>query len=446
MRSFMRPLLLSFVVAGVLAWCGVDAHAQNWGNWRGPNHDGSTSETKLPTKISKEENVKWAIDLPGDGAATPVVWGDRVFVSVGTPENQMLAIAYDRQTGKELWKHVVAEAKPTDRNSNKAGPSPATDGKHVIFFYGSGDLVGYTVEGKKVWQRQLCEEYGDFSFMWSFSSSPVIHDGAAYLPILQRAGHQYREPKFKASTESFILAFNPATGENIWKVARPSAAVAESLEAFTTIVPFKNGDREELLVTGGDCITGHDPKTGKELWRWATWNPSKIGHWRLVPSPVAGAGIVLVCAPKGDPVYAIKLGGNGDISENGLAWKSSNRNISSDVSTPLFYMGKFYVLNSVIKSLVCVEPKDGSVIWEIEKLPGQAKYEASPTGADGKIYTISHKGELDVIDATTGKVLHSTDLSVPGTANNRPSVVVSQGSLFIKVHNKLYCFGDSNLN
>ncbi len=441
----MRRTVLSLFTAGVLALTAAVSHAENWGNWRGPNHDGSTTETKLPTRFSKEENVKWAIDLPGFGPATPVVWGDRVFVSVATPEHQMLALAYDRATGKELWRHVIADAKPSDNRSNKAGPSPVTDGKHVIFFYGSGDLAGFTVEGKKLWQRQVCEEYGDFSFMWTFSSSPLLHKGTAYLPILQNT-RPYRQGKYKPGKDSFLLAFNPATGENVWKVDRPSAAVAESLEAFTTIVPFTHDGREELLVTGGDCITGHDPKTGKELWRWATWNPNKIGHWRLVPSPVAGAGVALACAPKGDPVYAIKLGGNGDISANGLAWKSENRNVSSDVSTPLFYMGKFYVLNSDRRALVCIEPADGKVVWEIEKLPGRAKYEASPTGADGKIYTINHRGEADVVDAATGEVLHSTDLSVPGITDNRPSVVASQGSLFIKVHNKLYCFGDANRN
>ena len=441
----MRRLALSLLAAGVLALVSPVCHAENWGNWRGPNHDGSTSETKLPVKFSKTENVTWAIDLPGVSAATPVVWGDRVFVSVATPDHKMMAIAYDRKTGKELWRDVVATAPPTDNRANKAGPSPATDGQHVIFFYGSGDLAGYTVEGKQVWRRQLCEEYGDFSFMWTFSSSPIIHKGAAYLPILQNT-KPYRKGQFKPGSESFLLAFDPATGKNIWKVARPSAAVAESLEAFTTIVPYTHEGSEQLLVTGGDCITGHDPKTGAEIWRWATWNPTKIGHWRLVPSPVAGAGIALASAPKGDPVYAIKLGGKGDISETGLAWKSAGGNVSSDVSTPLFYQGRFFVLNSDRRALVCIEPADGKVVWEIGKLPGRNKYEASPTGADGKIYTISHKGETDVIDAKTGQVLHSTDLSVQGTSDNRPSIVVSQGSLFIKVHNKLYCFGNGTTN
>jgi outer membrane protein assembly factor BamB len=189
--------MMSRIATVVLSMClaALPAFAEDWGNWRGPNHDGSSPEKNLPVKFSKTENVKWSITLPGIGASTPVVAGDRVFVSVAGPDHKMLAIAYDRKSGTELWKHEVTVAQPTDNRANKAGPSPATDGKTVIFFFGSGDLVGYTVEGKELWRRQLCEEYGDFSFMWTFSSSPTIHKGAAYLPILQNT-KPYRQSKF----------------------------------------------------------------------------------------------------------------------------------------------------------------------------------------------------------------------------------------------------------
>ena len=370
--------------------------------------------------------------------------GPGAFVSVAAPDNKLLGICYDRKNGTELWQKHIATDGPSDRRSNKAGPSPVTDGKTVVFFFGSGDLAAYTVEGKELWKRNICQEYGDFSFMWTFSSSPTIYGDLVVLPVLQNT-RPYRQPKFKPGTESFILGVDLKSGENKFKVERPSAAVAESLEAFTTIIPHKHGDREELLVAGGDALTGHDPKPGKELWRWATWNPGNIGHWRLVPSPIAGAGVVIACAPKGAPIYAVKLGGNGDISDNGLAWKSEGGDLSSDVSTPAFYDGDFFVLNSDRRALSRVTPK-GEVVWSIEKLPGRSKYEASPTVADGKVYTINHKGEADVIDAKNGKVLHSTDLGEANTGDNRPSVVVCQGQLFIKVGDRLYCFGKGNVN
>src|SRR5438093_13480351 len=106
------------------------------------------------------------------------------------------------------------------------------------------------------------------------------------------------------------------TGKELWRHVRPADAVQESLEAFTTPIPFTHDGRTEILITGGDCITGHDAASGKEFWRWGTWNPEKIGHWRLVPSPVAGAGVALACGPKGAPVFAAKLGGSGQLSDS----------------------------------------------------------------------------------------------------------------------------------
>ncbi|MEX2213928.1 MAG: PQQ-binding-like beta-propeller repeat protein [Phycisphaeraceae bacterium] len=439
----MMPRLLTLFVLVVACAFATPALAENWPHWRGPAFNGTSSETNLPVKFSKADNVAWAINLPGDGPSTPVVFGDRIFVSVATADNKLIGVCYDRRNGTELWQHHIATDGPSDNRSNKAGPSPVTDGKVVIFFFGSGDLAGYTVEGKKLWQRNICKEYGDFAFQWTFSSSPTIFNGVAYLPVMQRD-----EPvhgRGKKGGESYLLAFDPTKGTNVWRVVRPAKAAAESLEAFTTIIPHRVGDHDELLVAGGDCLTGHDPKTGKELWRWGTWNPTRIGHWRLVPSPIAGGGVVIACAPKGSPIYAAKLGGKGDISKNGLAWKSDGGNLSSDVATPAFYDGDFFVLNSDRRALSRVTP-DGTVVWSIDKLPGRVKYEASPTVADGKVYTISHKGEADVIDAKSGKVLHSTEMGEARLDLNRPSVVVSQGQLFIKVGDKLYCIGKANVN
>ncbi len=442
----LHRLLSLALLALMLNLAPAAAMAADWPHWRGPNYDGSSPQKNLPVKFGKDSNVAWAIDLPGFGPSTPIVVGDRVFTSVISDKNKALALCFDRKTGKELWRDELGDAPAGDNRSNLAGPSPAADGKHVIFFFGNGVLAGYDLAGKRQWHRNICEEYGDFSFMWTFSSSPTLHKGVVYLPVLQNK-KPYRAVKFKPGTESFLLAVDPATGKNIFRVMRPAEAKDESLEAFTTMIPFTHDGREELLVAGGDCLTGHDPKTGEELWRWGTWNPTKIGHWRLVPSPVAGAGVVLGCAPKGAPVYAVKLGQKGDLSKNadGLYWKSSDALVSSDVATPLFFGGKFYVVNSDRKSLACVEPS-GKVVWSVAKLPGRQKYEASPTGADGKIYVIDHGGEASVINMENGETLHTTNLAVDGIKDNRPSIVVAGGQLFIKVHTKLYCFGTEKVN
>jgi outer membrane protein assembly factor BamB len=257
------------------------------------------------------------------------------------------------------------------------------------------------------------------------------------------------------SNDSYLLALDPGTGKELWKVLRPSDAQQESLESFATPTPYTHAGRSELLIVGGDCISGADPKTGRELWRWGTWNPTRIGHWRLVPSPTAGAGIVLACGPKDAPVYAVKLGGNGELPNSHLAWQSHIQNsedaskaarsldvkeLSSDVPTPLFYDGKFYVLNGTKKKLLCVEP-DGKIVWTGD-LPGRGIFQASPTAADGKIYVMNFPGEVFVVQAggTEFKLLHKVEMA-EGENTLRASIPISQGQLFIRTARNLYCIG-----
>jgi outer membrane protein assembly factor BamB len=417
--------------------------AENWGQWRGPLFNGSTSEKGLPAEWSKEQNIAWSLDMAGPSASTPVVWGDRVYVSSSdSAAKSLLAICVDRRAGKVLWQAKVADGYARDEKSNYSSPSPATDGTRVIFFYGSGDLAAFEcATGNKLWSRNLQKEYGDFAFQWTFSTSPLLYNGKVYMQVLQRdVPVGGRGSKDKAN-ESYLLALNPATGEELWRVIRPSEAVAESREAFSTPVAFEHNGRKEILIAGGDCLSGADPETGKELWRWGTWNPTKIGHWRLVPSPVAGGGVVLACAPKGDPIYAVKAGLSGNLDDSALAWKSEKQSkVSSDVPTPAFYDGDFFVLSDNRKALSRVEPKTGKVKWSVET-PGRAKYESSPSVADGKIYFINFAGEVTVVDAAKGEVLKTIPMGDEGENMIRSSVAISQGQLFIRTNKRLYCVG-----
>ncbi len=437
MKTFPIPSL-AIVAAWVLAFPSVDA--QDWLQWRGPRFDGSSPEAKgLSAKFGKTEGLAWSISLPGAGAATPAIAGDRVFLtSADAATRALVVLAYDRKTGKELWRHKVAEGDRKDDRSNYASPSPVTDGKHVWFFFGQGDLVAYTVEGKEVWRRNIQKDHGEFAFGWTFSSTPLLYDGRLYLQVLQRNVPAQGRGRRDGPNDSYLLAMDPATGKDLWRHIRPADAREESLEAFTSPVPYVHGGRAELLVTGGDCITGHDPVTGKELWRWGTWNPAKVPHWRLVPSPVAGAGIVLACAPKREPIYAFKLGQNGTLSDTGYAWKSGDRELTSDVSTPLFYRGRFFVLNSDRRLMLCVEPATGEVVWQGE-LPGRTKYEASPTAGDGKIYAMNMGGDVVVLGAGDKfEVLHSASMGDEGDRDDRASIAIAHGQLFIRTGSSLH--------
>ncbi len=448
----MNRLLLTTTLSLATVFLG---HAENWANWRGPLYNGASPEKGLPTTFSKTENVKWVAPMPGSSAATPVIWGDKVFVSSADSQTKkQLAICLDRKTGKELWRVEVGEGYTSDgQQSNSCSPSPVTDGRTVVFFYGTGDLAAFDLNGKKLWDRNI----GPFAFQWTFSTSPLLHEGRLYLQVLQRDVAVGGRGK-PTGNESYLLAVEPLTGKDLWKHLRPSAAAAESLEAFSTPTPFTQNGRKELIIVGGDCITGHNPADGAELWRWGTWNPTKIGHWRLVPSATVGAGVVLACAPKNAPVYAVKVGGTGTLSNKSLAWQShvqkdedeanaaptpNDKDLTSDVPTPLFLDGKFYLLNGTKKKLLCVEPATGKVVWTGD-LGGKSVFQCSPTAADGKIYMMNFDGDVSVVQSggTEFKLLHATSFKDEGDNTRlRSSVAISQGNLYVRTGQKLYCLG-----
>jgi outer membrane protein assembly factor BamB len=435
----MRLIHLLGAVATAALCCS--ASADNWPQWRGPNFNGSSDEKNLPSEWSKESPL-WSTPMPGPSAATAIIWGDRVFVSTADPDSgTMHALCLDRNTGKVLWDNKVTEGLQRDEKSNFASPSPVADADRVFYFYGNGPLVAFDHNGKELWRHDIVKEYGQFAFQWTFSASPMLYDGRLYFEDLQRNVPVNGRGRSDGPIDSFLLALDPATGKTLWRKVRPSDAVGESHEAYTTPVPFEYQGRKEILVAGGDCLTAHDPVTGDELWRWATWNPRKIGHWRLVPSPVAGGGVVLACAPKGDPVYAIKAGGKGKLDDSALAWKTDQeREVASDVPTPLFYDGDFFVLCEGRKCISRVDPATGKAKWTLN-LPGTHKFEASPTGADGKIYVMNFGGDVAVIDAAKGTVLSTIPMGNPDDDMTRSSISVSAGRLFIRTNHALFCVG-----
>jgi outer membrane protein assembly factor BamB len=431
---------MKITVCLILVAASAQLRAANWPNWRGPNFDGSSAEKNLPASFSKTQNVKWRASLAGPSAATPIVWGEKVFLSSTDEKNKTLrALCLDRNSGKTLWDMETAAGYNLDEKSNLASPSPATDGKTVVFLYGNGILAGFDFEGKKLWSHDLQKEYGTFAYQWTYGASPLIYEDRLYVQVLQR-----NEPvhgRGKADGESYILALDPASGKVLWKHVRASDAKMESREAYSTPIPFLNNGRKEILIAGGDCISGHDPESGGELWRWGTWNPTRITHWRLVPSPVAGGGVILACAPKGSPIYAFKVGLRGTQTDSAIAWKTEEREVSSDVGTPLFYQGRFYVLNGDRKTIARVDPASGRADW-IGELGTRVKLESSPTAGDGKIYFQDFKGQVFVVQAGEKfNLLKTIAMGDEGDDQLRSSIAIADGHLYLRTGHTLYCLG-----
>ena len=426
---------------------------QDWPNWRGPRHDGSSEVEGLPRKIGAEKGLRWRTELPGPGASTPIVIGERVFLTAVDHESDtLLALCLNATSGEVTWQKSVGsgyqpgddagEATRIHNRSDYASPSAVCDGERVVFFFGNGDLVCLDLEGEPVWSQNLQEVYGDFAFQWTFSASPSLWDGRLTIPILQR--DEPANGLGKQGGESFLLGLDAKTGKELYRHVRPSDAVKESLESYATPIPYVGEDgRKELLVIGGDVISGHDPATGKELWRWGTWNP---GHrevwWRVVPSAVVGGGVALVCAPKKAPVFAVPLGGEGALPQEGIAWKSEGRPnpVSSDVPTPLYYQDQFFVLSDVQSCLSRVDPTTGEVAWTCE-LPKRDRWRGSPTGADGLVWCVDHGALLVGVDAESGEIVVRAELGNADDDQVRASVVAAHRSLFVRTEDALLCIG-----
>jgi outer membrane protein assembly factor BamB len=434
MHGATRLLSAVFIlVTGLPSWAG------DWPHWRGPSLNGSAEEQGLPDSWSLTDNILWTASLPGPSAATAIVSGGRVFISSavkGSPD--LLALCFDAWTGRELWRQKLGESTQQAPNNTLATPSPAADGQHVCFLYGSGQLAGLDLDGKVLWQRNIETEYGNIACQFGYGSSPLMNDGRLFVSVLHR-DKAWGEPISKEPLDSFLLALNPATGENLWKHRRITDALEESLDSYASPIAFENAGRAEILLIGGDYVTAHEPRTGRELWRYG-YATEKNTRWRLIPSVVTGAGLIFGVQPRGgNLLFAVKSGGSGTLSPDQAAW--TFKGPTPDVCTPLFYRGNLYVLDGVERRAVvtCFDPLTGRVKWQ-GKIGGNAAWRASLTAADGKIYCINEDAQAIVLAADDNelKVLSRTDMQ---DGPVRASIAIAESHLFIRTAGKLFCIG-----
>jgi outer membrane protein assembly factor BamB len=410
--------------------------AENWPHWRGPFLNGSTTETGLPTTWSKTENVAWVTPMPGPGSSTPIVWGDRVFVtSVEDKSKMLVAICVDAKDGKVLWSQRVAKERQF-RNNNGAAPSAVTDGKMVVFAFGTGDLVAFDFNGEVLWNRNLEVDFGEIVLQYGYSSSPLLYKGKLYMMIMQSQDPNAwgRKSDRKGPLDSWLLAIDPKNGEYLWKEKRNTDAGEEAPESYNTPMLCEYPDRAEVIMVGGEYATGHDAETGKEAWRWE-FTPHNREIWqRTVPSTVCHEGLIYFARPQHRALYALKAGGKGKLGDDLLAWQYTEA--TPDVITSLVYKGRLYSMNDKTRDMVCHDLKTGKVIWR-EKLGLGDVVRASPTGADGKVYLINQAGDVVVLEA--GDQFKVVSRIRMAEAPVKSSIAAANGKLFIRTAKNLYC-------
>jgi outer membrane protein assembly factor BamB len=428
--SFALTLSVALVAIAIAvpAVGGLPAAASfdNWPQWRGPNLNGISNETGLPVTWDTETNIAWRIEMPAWTGSTPIIWADSIFLNVSMDGETSIELwRLDRRDGSVIWKRFLSDGDHRERKQNMSSPSPVTDGEHVWVMTGTGVLKAFDFDGNEVWARNIPADYWPFGLNWGYASSPLLFEDALYVEVLHG---------MKTDDPSYVLRLDKLTGETMWLVERPTPAQRESPDAYTTPAVLQYDGQTEIVITGGDVVTGHDPETGEELWRSDGLNPEDRTNYRIVASPIALDGIIY--APtRVRPLLALKAGGRGDITETHRLWSFDN---GPDVPTPVTDGEYFYIVND--KGIVYVlDAKTGETIYGPERLnPGT--YSASPILADGKIYATSEDGVTSVVRAGPEfEVLSTNDLD----AYCLSTPAISRGQIFIRVTGFLYAIGEA---
>jgi outer membrane protein assembly factor BamB len=418
----MRLVVLFFFVAGLI-------RAENWPGWRGPSGDGVSAGKGIPTKWSSTENIAWKITVPGEGHSSPIVWGDKVFLTSSlTEKNKRILLCIDRLSGQTVWQRDVVQSPPETihRLNSRASGTPATDGKqvYVTFMRAEGDEViapnvgserlitpgkiivaAYDLDGSEKWKTNV----GDFVSAHGFNTCPVLfedlvilngdHDGDAYLVALDRqSGRQRWRTRRENKTRSYVTP------------------IIREIDGIT-----------QMILSGSLSIASYDPRNGKR--HWIVDGPTE----QFVASMVYDGKYVF--ATGGYPerhTLAIRPGGKGNVTDTHIAWRTTRG--AAYVPSPII-SGRYLLMVADSGIASCFEARTGKRHW-MERLPGG--HSPSPISADGLVYFVSDRGVTTIIrPSETFAVIGKNELGEPVSA----SPAISQGQIFLRTHQHLYCIG-----
>jgi outer membrane protein assembly factor BamB len=412
----------SALLGMVLMVAAARAPAEEWPAWRGPRGDGTSTETGVPVTWSAAANIVWKTAVPGKGHSSPVVWGDRVFVTACIEgEEKRVLLCFDRRTGKRLWERVVLRARleRLNRLNSYASSTPATDGARVwvaFLDYPHVRVACYDAEGNEVWRKTP----GELHAVHGFCSSLIPYKDTVILNADQDA---------KLPLRAYIVALDKATGEERWRIDRPNR-----VRSYTPPAIFEAAGKMQMVVSGSKCVASYDPDTGKQ--HWIIDGPTE----QFVASLVYTDGVFMMTG--GFPtlhILGIRPEGTGNVTDTHVAWHLRDRKIVSYVPSPIARGKYFYVVSDgAVTStgiVTCLEAKTGKVMWS-ERLGKH--HSASPVLAEGRLYFLDDAGVTHVLKAEpTFEVIARNDLGEPC----RASPAVSRGQIVIRGTKHLYCIG-----
>jgi hypothetical protein len=440
----MKLVAITAAAALVLATL---AQAEEWPSFRGPRGTGLSGDKAAPLAWGEKTNVRWRVALPDRGNSTPVVWGDRVFVTQAVAKEKRRALlAFDLKIGKELWQAgVTFEGKePTNQQNPYCSASPATDGERVVALFGTPGLYCYDLTGKELWHRA----FGDPDSWHGSGSSPVIHGGLCYL-------------NFGPGTQAALYALDMKTGEVLWKTEPPKApspfggfrlggplpggtAFEKAGRAgdmsgkggysgsWCTPVVLRTGDRDELVLVESTRVASYDPKTGKPLWT-CKGLPSQV-----FASPALGEGVLVAMghnSPSGTKVMAIKLGGSGEVSETHRLWET---NLKKDcIGSGVVAEGCVFLVTENGFG-VCLDLQTGKEVWQ-QRLPGSEGSWSSLVLVNGRLLVANQSGRVTVLAASPKFAVLDTNAIPSETTCSSPAV--ANGHVLLRTHDALWCFG-----
>lgn len=443
-RRFALTLIVGISLVGAgLSFLAGKASAGNWPQWRGPDGSGISNEKNLPSEWAPDKNIKWKTAIDGRSHSSPIVWGNRVFLTTAVEgaevpgakaakhlfdnkdfvhpdaiganrKHTFKVLCLDRDTGKILWQATAWEGTPYDdrhRKSSYAASTPATDGKLVYAYFGTEGMYAYDFKGKLAWKAQV----GNIATLGlGTATSPILYENLVILQCDEDNG-----------VASFIVALDKKTGKEVWRVPRKIQV------SWSTPMLVRTSSRAELITAGTEAIIAYDPATGKELWRHKGLESNSI------PSPVANNEMAYLSA--GYPAkiaFAVRLGQNGDLTGTpNVLWKYEKG--TAYVPSPILY-GDYLYLTTDRGILTCIDAKTGQVKYEGGRVPIPATFTASPVAYEGKILMTSEDGDTFMVKAgPKHEILGTNSVGEPVYA----SPAIADGRIFIRGEKNLYCIG-----